>query len=607
MSDAKESYTVRILPDGLTLEVPHGAILMDAMHQANIYFDFPCGGGKKCGKCRVRVHNDCTPNELSEQHRGAISIRLACMTEVNNNLTVEFLGPKIRRHQVLSMSLERKVDVNPHIKKHYVQVDPPTLADYRSDWHRIQDLLRLKKKYNAPLNLLRVLPQRLRSQDYKITLIMHNNEILAIEAGDTTQSLLGMAFDIGTTTVVGYLLDLRTGKELAAVSALNPQTQFGADVISRALYADKVGGVEKLQTAVITVANQLVLDATEKAGVSSNDIYALSVVGNTSMHHLFLGINPHQLPMAPYVSAVSRPLVIEAKDLNIAVNHAARVFVLPNIAGFIGADTVAVLLAAEMDQSEDIKLVIDIGTNGEIALGSVHKLVTCSTAAGPAFEGAQISCGMRGSTGAIEYISFNEALSYSVIGDGKPQGICGSALLDAMAGLLQLGFINRNGRFVAPEQITRPEAIVFKERLIQREGMWAFLVAAPSETEHGRPIMITQKDIREFQMAKGAIASGIKLLSAKYGIDVSEIQEVLLAGAFGNYLNPRNACALGLIPPELENRVKMIGNAAGAGAKLALLSVTELERAVAISRSVEHVELGVHPEFMKTYAESMYF
>ena len=325
------------------------------------------------------------------------------------------------------------------------------------------------------------------------------------------------------------------------------------------------------------------------------------------MHHLFLGLNPQSIGVSPYVSVVNQALVVPAADLGLKINQAGQVFVLPNIAGFVGADTTAVLLTTELEKSEQIKLILDIGTNGEIVLGSRQKMLACSAAAGPAFEGAQITSGMRGADGAIDHISFKDGLNYSVIGGGKPVGICGSALLDGVAGLVELGMLNKRGKFVEPENLTNPDSLKFKERLVEYEGARAFLLADSKESRQGRPILITQNDIRELQLAKGAIAAGVAILMDAGGIQTGDIQEVLLAGAFGNYLDPHSACVIGLIPRELEGKIKMIGNAAGTGAKIALLSAGEFAQADRIAAEVSFIELGSYPKFNTVFAKNTYF
>lgn len=611
-----KNYQVTFYHINLTVDVAEGSTMMEAINQAGLEFDFPCGGRQLCGKCRVKIGEGAespTPREeeLLEAEELAQGIRLACLTKVYRNLSVELPELKLT-HRILMSSLERSFQVQPHMKKVFLAVEPPSLQDHRSDLKRLKDCL-AKSGYphgslESAFSLLRRLPDTLREAQYCLTGILLDHHLLGIEKQNTTRTLLGMAFDIGTTTIVGYLLDLYTGKELAAVSTLNPQTKFGADVISRITFAtQEEGGLQKLHAAIIDAINRLIGEASDQAGIPRQSIYALSIAANTTMHHFFLGINPQNIAVSPYVSAVGEAMVVDAADLLIEINEAGKIFVLPNIAGFVGADTSAVLLATELDRSEDIKLIIDIGTNGEIALGSKDRILACSTAAGPAFEGAQISGGMRGAAGAIDHVYFGEKLTYSVIGEGSPLGICGSALLDAVAGLITLGMIDKRGKFLNSRQVTNPRAKLFQHRRIPYQDEEAFLLAAPEETGHGRPILITQKDIRELQLAKGAIAAGIRILMENCGVTMDDIEEVLLAGAFGNYLDPHHACIIGLIPPELEDKIKMIGNAAGTGAKLALLSAAEFRRADAIAASVKFIELGSSPGFNRIFAEKMYF
>jgi uncharacterized 2Fe-2S/4Fe-4S cluster protein (DUF4445 family) len=606
------SHKVTFIPEGKQVKAEQGQSLQSVMNAAGIHFDFPCGGRGKCGKCRVKV--TAGGNQPKEQERSLLSaeelaegIRLACLVDVTGDMSVELPAEKNIRHQILLSSLDRSAQVLPHVRKRYLEIDRPTLADNRSDWKRVKEALSSQDEETVghSLPVLRKLPTELRKNSYQITAIIADQKIRGLEAGNTTDTSLGMAFDIGTTTIVGYLADLYTGRELCVVSALNPQTKYGADVISRISYANRgEGALLELNAAVTDAIDELIGQAAGTAGVAREDIYALAVAGNTCMHHLFLGISPRQVALSPYVTAVSEPVIVDADQLRLKINPAGLVLVLPNIAGFVGADTVAVLLAAELDKSKQIKLVIDIGTNGEIALGNHEKIYICSAAAGPAFEGAQISCGMRGATGAIDHVTFDQELSLSVIGGGSALGVCGSALLDAVAGLLENGMINKKGKLLAPHEITNPAGRKFARYIVEHEGSKAFLLSAG---EGSKEILITQKDIRELQLAKGAIAAGIQIVMNKSGLQSEDIEEVLLAGAFGNYLNPHSACSIGLIPPELEDRIKMIGNAAGAGAKLALLSTLEYKRAAELARKVEFVELGSERNFTQIFAHSIYF
>lgn len=610
-------HKVVFQPGDVLVEVAEGSTLKEAMNDAGLEFDFLCGGRGTCGKCRVKISKGLTIPVTREQEMLQVKeldegIRLACMTTVHNDLTVELPNQEKLQHNILIASDERAFQIEPQLHKVFVEVAKPSRETQSSDWRRLRESL-VKQGYKdseleSTVSILRQMPDVLRGANNSITAVMYESKVAGIEPQDTTKTMLGMAFDLGTTTIVGYLLDLYSGKELSVVSILNPQTTFGADVISRLTFAShEENGLIKLQGAVVEAINKLIAEAVQKASVTRSQIYGISIAGNTCMHHIFLGINPQSIAVSPYVPALSEPLVLDASELKISINQAGKVFMLPNIAGFVGADTVAVLLTTELDRSEDIKLVIDIGTNGEIALGSREKIVACSAAAGPAFEGAQISSGMRGAVGAIDHVYYRDKLEYSVIGGGEPLGVCGSALLDTVAGLVELGIINKRGKFIVYEQLTNPVAKRFRENLIEYEGQGAFLLAEASITGHGRPIMITQSDIRELQMAKGAMAAGVRVLMETYGIQAQDIKEVLLAGAFGNYLNPHSACVIGLIPPELESKIKMIGNAAGTGAKLALLSSSEFRRAEDIADVVKFVELGSYPRFNSIFGECTYF
>ncbi|GAV22913.1 ASKHA domain-containing protein [Carboxydothermus pertinax] len=588
-----KKFSIKIYPENVELQAEENATLKDVFIENGIKFDFPCGGVGKCKKCKVKILKN---NGLEEEV-------LACQTKVESDLVIN-LQQREQKHHILNEGVNRQIELKPLVRKIYVELPKPTLEDNRPDWTRLKETLG-RADLKTKVNLLQELPEKLRESDFKATIVLTEDEVLAVEPGDTTDRLLGMAFDIGTTTVVGYLLDLNTGKELAHVSALNPQTKYGADVISRITFASQEkDGLEKLHQEIINEINNLVAKATEQAGHTPQDIYAITIAGNTTMHHLFLKIPPENLAKAPYVPVVKEPIRADAGELKININPAGKVFVLSNIAGFVGADTVAAALVAEMDQKEKLTLLIDIGTNGEMVLGTGEKLFACSAAAGPAFEGAQIACGMRGAEGAIDHLTIGEELFYSVIGEVEPLGICGSGLLDIVAELLNIGIIDENGRLLPPEKISDPIGQRYRERIIEINGIRAFVVA---NGPRGEKIYITQKDIRELQLAKGAIAAGIEILLKEYGADVKDIEEVQLAGAFGNYLKPRSACRTGLIPRELEAKIKGIGNAAGAGAKLALLSEKEFQRAVSLGQKIKYIELSARSDFTAIFAHRLRF
>lgn len=611
-----KEFKVKFQPEGLEIKVPEGKTLMEAINAAQIDFDFPCGGKGTCGKCRVRVLSDVddpTPEEQKRLDSKELEdgIRLACRTTVTKDVIVEPIASKNLKHQILQTTEVKNILIKPHVNKTFIKVKEGSLEEHTPDWDRFKEALLKQgldeKKLNVKISALKEFANTLRLADHFVTAVTYNNEVLGIEQGDTTKNLLGMAFDIGTTTVVGYLIDLLSGKELSVASTVNPQTKYGADVISRLSFTREEGGLDKLHSAIIEAINKLIKQASRQAGVSNKDIYAITIAGNTTMNHLFLGINPQYLSSSPYVSVYNDPVQVNASELNIEINEAGKILALPNIGGFVGADTVAVLVAAEMDKIDDIKLMIDIGTNGEIVLGSRKKMFACSAAAGPAFEGAEITFGMRGAEGAIDHIYFKDSLEYTMIGTGKPKGICGSALLDVVAGLIEVGIINKRGKLLSAEEITNPIGLRFKDHIVKYEDETAFLLVDGSFTDHGKSIVVTQNDVRQLQLAKGAMVTGVRILIEKLGINVEDIKEVLLAGAFGNYMSPHSACVIGLIPGELEDRIKMIGNAAGMGSRISLLSATEYERSTAIAKKVEHVELASYPSFRSIYAKATYF
>lgn len=393
--------------------------------------------------------------------------------------------------------------------------------------------------------------------------------------GDLDNPLLG-AVDIGSTSVVAYLMDGKTGELLGTRSALNPQRQFGADVVNRCSYA-LTNGAEILSGCIRNTINTLFRELARELGRVSEEIVRIVMVGNSCMHHLFLEISTKNLALAPYTPEATEALELRAADYDLHVHPWAQLWWLPNIGGFVGADTVGCLVASDLDTCEEMTLLVDIGTNGELVLGNRDGIISCSTAAGPAFEGAKITCGMRGSVGAIDHISLeNGEFRIHVIGDGEATGICGSGLLDGAACLLKAGKIDETGRM--------EETCYFTDR-----------------------VYLNQRDIRELQLAKAAIAAGIQILCQRKGIRPADIQRVLIAGAFGNYLDPASACAIGMLPPELAGKITSVGNAAGEGARMAALNRGQFERSKVLAEKAEFVELALDPDFQDVYVDEMEF
>ena len=576
-------YIVNFMPMDINLEVLEGTTLLEAQILAGLKPDAPCGGKGTCGKCLVEILE-------SEGSR----IEKACSIEVHEDMKIR-VKTKGGKHQLLMQGTEREIILDPAITRQIVKVEKPNVEHINSEWDRIKKALSEKMKINekditSEISLLDSIYKNMNDNDYLLRSILFNHEIIDVfeDDGET----YSVAVDIGTTSIVCYLLEAGTGKELAVKSTLNPQSQYGADVIQRLNYAVE-NGVEPLTHEVRSAINNLINEAAKEAGISKEKIYLLSVVGNTCMHHLFLGITPNALGKAPYNPVIDDELILNSRDYKIDINKRGKILVLPNIAGFVGADTMGVVLATEFDTLSDLSLAIDIGTNGEMVMGNTDRMIACSTAAGPAFEGAKISCGMRGKEGAIERASFvNGKLEYKVIGEVQAEGICGSGLLDIIAAFVEEGVIDETGKFDLDNQAC-------KDNLIEINGKKAFSIT--------QKVYVSQGDVREVQLAKSAIAAGIHLMAETLGIEIGQIKKVMIAGAFGNYMAPHSACVLGIIPKELEKRVIPIGNAAGEGAKIAALNIKDFYKAGEIAERIEFLELAVNPKFQDCFVDNLGF
>ncbi|MBE6038242.1 MAG: DUF4445 domain-containing protein [Anaerofustis stercorihominis] len=591
-------YRVFFLPDEVEIFVEEGTTVLEAEIQAGLNPDAPCGGKGTCGKCLVEI--------MDGPVQGIVK---ACDTPVTANLTV-MVPDAAREHSILMDGAKRNIAIKPIIKTYDVVVERCPFGESSSDWERVKAAVSKacgvdEKDIPLSVEVVENLYKVLNENDFKVNVVMCENEIIDIRANNDPYYV--MAFDIGTTTVVGYLLDAATGEQKAVKSMVNPQSQYGADVIQRAEYALEDGPAQ-LAKVIRNALNELIKDACEEAGVDRKDLYLVSIVGNTCMHHLFAGISPGSLVKAPYNPAISEPMLVDAKYYSIKIGQGGKAMILPNIAGFVGADTIGVLLATEFDILEDTTLVIDIGTNGEMVLGNKERMVACSTAAGPAFEGAKIHCGMRGAEGAIDHCKFDGTeFVYSTIGGAKPIGICGSGLMDIIAALLEAGIVEDSGRMITADEADGEAAEANAHRIIDFGGKPAFVLAFAEEAGDGDAVIITQQDVREVQLAKSAMAAGIILMADTLGVKIKDIKKVMIAGAFGNYMDPQSACRIGLIPMELSDRIEPIGNAAGEGSKIAALNAQEFYRSATIGAVAEFVELATHPDFNDTYVDEMFF
>ncbi len=602
---------VVFMPEGKAVYVLPGTSLPEAAGRAGIIISSPCGGQGKCGKCRVEIEEskpDITPAERETLSRDEIGkgVRLGCQVTIHRDTVVKIpLSSRLFMQNILASGIEDRKEIKPSLWKVYVELEKPKLGD------RLSDLERIKEKttpFSTGIYVIRKLPQLLRSADFKITCVFSDGELINIEPGNTTDENMGLAFDIGTTTVVGTLLNLNTGQDLAVASRLNPQVVYGDDVISRISFAaEDDSNLDQLHYRIIETVNEMIGELVKKAGTSQHNIYKMVVAGNTGMQHLFCRIDPASLGSIPFTPVIREPLTLKAKKVGVEISDDGIVYVFPCIGGFVGGDTVSVILTTGMNRSSEIKLAIDIGTNGEIVLGNRERLICASTAAGPAFEGARISQGMRASPGAIEKVVIDEDVRVDAIGNVPPSGLCGSGLIDAVAQLLNAGIIDSRGRILAKADLKGKIPSPLLDRIVERKGSNDFRLFNGNHDRGGNHVFITQRDVRELQLAKAAISAGVKLLKDELGISNSDIQEILLAGAFGNFIRRSNAKRIGLIPDLPSEKIKFIGNAACSGAKLALLSRNLEKEAEAISSSVEHVELSRHRDFQNEFAEAMLF
>ena len=619
---------ITFLPDKKNIEVSQGTTALEALERAGINIDTPCGGKGICGKCKILINTGITTatpieEELLSEEEIKKGFRLACQAklfkdtiiEVPSEIRLDFKGVFSSNLKGDIHRIKKNFALDSNLKKVFLGLEKPSLDDQRSDWERIKDGLSLKKIENISnlkisLPILKKIPLLIRKADFRVTVTICNDEIMDLESDNTAKKSYGMAFDIGTTTVVGYLIDLGSGEELSAVAKTNPQIIHGDDVISRIEFVQRQkDGLEKLQKEIVITLNEIIRETTQKAEIDKNNIYETVIVGNTCMHHLFLGLNPIHLAPSPYIPVIKESLSLKVKDIpGLSLNPTANIYLLPNISAFVGADILAGILSTSMWKEDKTILLVDLGTNGEVVLGSKGELWACSAAAGPAFEGARISSGMRAAEGAIDKVKIdNKFINYKVIEDGKVRGICGSGLIDLIAELLKLGLINKSGKLIGREEGNSELSEEIRKRIIKGQKGNKFLLVKGKETENGKPLYLTQRDIREVQLAKAAIFAGIKILLKEVNIPLEDIQEILLAGAFGNFIDKKSAVRIGLLPNLPLKKIESVGNAAGRGAEITLCSNKMREVSEEISKKVKYVELSSRPDFQEEFIKAMIF
>ncbi|WP_407312360.1 ASKHA domain-containing protein [Desulfosporosinus sp. SB140] len=603
--------TVTFLPSGERVQVPVGTGLLEAAHQAGLQVNSICGGKGSCGKCRGRLLSGVLRSrssrtlEKSDAQQTMPEIILLCQSNVFEDASIEVLMPDKSGFEYTpgkGSVLEQELELNPAVNKTFHVLALPSIQDQKADVDRVLEALPGSRELD--LEAVAAIPNVLREAEYKVTSVVVNDRLVTVEAGDTAKESYGIAFDIGTTSVAGYLVSLTDGKVIQTASAANSQKTYGADVISRIAYSvEQQDGQARLKHSILKTVDSLIEKLLRESGINRRRIYSLVFIGNTVMSHLLLGVSAVGVASSPFVPAFSRSIEGRTSELGLEnLPPYTRFTLLPNVAGYVGSDTVGVMLATKIYNLEGNWLAVDIGTNGEIVLSSGGRLVTCSTAAGPAFEGASISQGMRAEPGAIYWVEFQEDVQLKVVDDAPAQGICGSGLIDCVSEMYRLGMLRFNGRIKGPEECPPQVSVQIRSRIRPDGQGWKF-VLAEGETE----VALTQRDISELQLGKGAVRAGIEILLEHLRITSHQLDGILLAGAFGSNLRPESIQGIGMFPPLELTKIKAVGNAAGTGAVMALLSREIMQTAQTLPGRVEHIELSLYEGFSRKFAQGIRF
>ena len=641
-----KKHQVILQPSGRRGHIDDGTSLRAAARELGVEIESICAENATCGKCKVLVEQGTferygitssrdhlspvtadeadyfarRPNLLQSQGWEVGQVRLSCQAKVHGDVLISVPEESQGNKQIVRKSAtQRKIDIKPSIRKYLVEMAPPSLANPHADRERLvgalgnsMSLVR-RGDSNIPTpdsltmdySVLRTLSDILRMGDFKATVsVWQDREIIRVEPG-YAEGLYGVAVDIGSTTLALYLCNLENGDILAAEAEMNPQIVYGEDIMSRIQYTiTNESGLETLHNAVVKTLNQMLKRAVKTAGIKTDDILELVAVGNTTMHHLLLNLSPKHLGLSPFVPVIHHALDIKARELGLDINPSGNIHVLPTIASFIGADTSGVLIAEEPHHQKENWLIIDIGTNAELVLGNQDRLVCTSTPTGPALEGAHVEYGMRAAPGAIERVEIDaETLEphYKIIGEeswntGKVKGICGSAIIDAVAEMFRVGILDARGKF---------KSGVESPRLRKNGSVMEYILAWEQETSIGRDIPITSHDVRAIQLAKAALYVAARKLLDETGIETPD--KIILAGAFGSYIDKTKAMLIGMIPDCALENVYAVGNAAGDGARIALLNVEKRREAMEVSQKVTRYELPTDPAFQNQFMLALNF
>lgn len=619
------TYNVTFLPAKRKVSVGGDKTLLEAAESAGVKINSVCGAEGLCGRCKVRVCSGevwapPTPHLSREEiQQGYV---LACTALARSDSVIDVPvetrlegAPHLTKDEALRFGSTRVLTGRqprhvhgPLARKYALSLPPPTLEDNIGDTERV--FRELRRDLDIPimqmgLAQIKCLSALLRESDWKVTVTLGQRggtvEVMQVEGGDTSSRSFGVAVDIGTTTVVAHLVDLNTSETVGRQASYNSQIQYGEDVISRIMSAENREKLARLSASVIQDINDLVTELVKASGVSLHDVVVVMCAGNTAMMHLLMEIDPRSIRVEPYVPAVAVPPVVRAAEVGIKINPRGLLAYAPAVACYVGGDVVADALVAGMGSLDELSLLIDMGTNGELVVGNKDWLVCCSASAGPAFEGGGISCGMRATNGAIERLSMRqqcEVTAYSVIGGGKPVGLCGSGLIDAIAEMLNNGCMERNGTLTASGKGCG--------RLREGDNGLEFVLLDASQTATGKDIFISQADVRNFIRAKGAIYHAAECLLSRMELDFTDLQNVFISGGFGNYVDVHKAIMIGLLPDLPRERFQFIGNGSVEGAKMMLLSRQAMAEAQTIASRMTYIELSSDPKFMNEYTSALF-
>jgi len=632
-----QEFTVKFKPQDKSIKVAKGTDLLAAAIRAGIVLPAACGGEGLCGKCRVIIENGKFNSEASpilgeaDRKKGYV---LACETIIEGDLEVKVPKESIGLHEKVSggseeftkgvvLEKEKAIKFSPLVRKIYLELTRPTAEDNTSDLDRICQALVPKIGHlhiSTKLGGLKHLDELLRNSDYKATVVLAHNDgdlgILAIEPGNTSKNNFGFAFDIGTTTVVGQLIDLNTRDIRGTRIAFNRQAAYGSDVITRIIYASEPDGLEKLNAAVMENINEIVADLADGCRVNLSDAYSLVLAGNMTMMHLLLKIDPSNIRKAPYTPTATAFANMNASELGIEINPKATIAFLPGVTTYIGGDITSGILACGLAENDEMSLLADIGTNGEIVLGTKDWMIGAAASAGPAFEGSGLSHGMKAVRGAIEKVRINKNLDVEIetIGNEKPKGICGSGYIDLLCQMLKMNIIGKDGKInrgMKSDRIRRGESNPSTgsgfDPELSRGTNYEFVVAFKDESAIGRDIVIQEDDIENLKRSKAAIYSAIVTLLNKVEKNMSEVKKIYIAGGFGNYLNIENSIFIGLLPDISRKIYEFIGNSSLAGARMSLVSHESFEKAGDIYKNITYVDLSSEPNYMDEYVAALFF